>query len=143
MGRYAYSDITTLVTSAGTVTFNTVSGLGAFYIDAKRSSGLGMPRVRSPIDNKGQTDGYLLHDFFLEGKHLLLAGTVVPTSNTDADRDTMCAALESALTSIIRATGTLNIGGGGSLTVKCDIGADFPAVDANVKGFVFGLVSAA
>jgi hypothetical protein len=142
MPRYGYNDITTLVTGGGTITFNSVSGLGAFYIDPGRSSGLGMPKVRAPIDNAGQTDGYILHDFFLEGKHILLAGTVVATSGTTSDRDSLCEDLEQALTSIIRTTGTLNCGGSVALTVKCDIAADFPQVGATTKGFVFGLVSA-
>ena len=142
MARYGYSDIGTLVTPAGTITFNAVAGLGAFYIDPQRSSGLGMPKIRAPIDNRGQTDGYLLHDFFLEGRHLLLAGTVVPTSGLAADRDAMCEDMEQALTSILRANGTLNIGGGVSFTVKCDIAADFPAVQGVLKGFVFGLATA-
>jgi len=135
----SFSDITTLVTSGGTITFNAASG-NTYLIDPSRCSGLGMGRVRAPIDDKGQTSGYLLHDFFEEGTHMLIAGVLVV--DTTANRNTQMDNLKAALRSILTTTGTLNFGAGGSLAVQCDIGADFPVWSANVKGFVFGLVSA-
>ncbi len=145
MPGYTYRNITTLVTPAGTLTFNAASG-DRYLIDPARSSGLGMPKVRSPIDNKGQTDGYLLHDFFLEGRHLLLAGDMaIDSATTEAGvvtaRDALASDMETKLTSILRATGTLNFSAGSALTVKCELGVDFSGVW--LKSFVFGLVSAA
>lgn len=139
-----YSDITTLVTPGGTLTFNAASG-DTYFIAPGSSTGLGMRKVRAPIDNKGQTDGYILHDFFLEGRHLLIAGEMlIRSSSTEAGvvaaRNTLADAMVTALASIIRATGTLNFGAGGPYTVKCDMAADFPGTFQ--KGFVFGLVSA-
>lgn len=135
----SFSDITTLVTSGGTITFNAASG-NTYLIDPERCSGLGMGRVRAPIDNKGQTSGYILHDFFEEGTHMLIGGVIV--ADSVANRNTMMDNLKTALRSILTTTGTLSFGAGGSLAVQCDIGVDFPVWSVSVKGFTFGLVSA-
>jgi hypothetical protein len=133
----SFWDITSLVTPGGTITFNALTG-NAYEIDPDKSSGLGMGQIRAPIDNKGQTSGYLIHEFFEEGTHLLLAGVI--RADTVANRNTMMDNLKTALRSILAADGTLN-GIGGGLTVRCDIGADFPHISTQVKGFVFGLVT--
>jgi hypothetical protein len=141
---YHYSDITTLVCSGGTLTFNELTG-DTYAIDPARSSGLDMPRVRAPIDNKGQTDGYILHDFFKEGRHVVLGGVlVVRSSGTEAGylsaRDALLDDLVAKLSTALTATAALNFGTGSPLTVKCDVGAEFSG--AVQKSFVFGLVSA-
>ncbi len=143
MAAYTYSSITTLVTPGGTLTFNATSG-DTYLIAPARCSGLGMPKVRAPVDLAGQTDGSILHDFFLEGRHLLLAGDlVIRSASTEATwvtaRDTLANSMVTALTSILRATGTLNFSGGTAITVKCELGSEFPG-DWH-KAFVFGLAS--
>jgi hypothetical protein len=136
----SFSDITTLVTGGGTITFNQATG-NTYWIDPTKSSGLGMGQIRAPIDNKGQTSGYILHTFFEEGTHLILAGVLV--ADTTANRNTQMVNLKAALRSILTTTGTLNFGAGDTAAVKCDIGCDFPQWSGNVKGFVFGLVTSA
>lgn len=140
-----FSDIDTLTTPAGTISFNDDTG-DTLFVDPKRSSGMGMPLVRAPIDNKGQTDGYIVHPFFLEGRHLVLAGMLlIRSAATEAGyrtaRDALSSGTEAKLRSILQADGTLTIGAA-TLTVRCDLGVDFPAIEGMDKGFVFGLVSA-
>jgi len=142
----AYSDITTLVTPAGTLTFNAATG-DTYWVDPKRSSGLGMGEIRNPTDDKGQTDGSILHDFFERGQQLLLAGdlrvrSAVTESGYVSARDVLSGSMVTKLRSILRATGTLNFGSGATVICKCNLKADFPALEGVAKGFVFGLVSA-
>lgn len=135
-----YSDITTLVTPGGTITFNAATG-NTYLIDPSRCSGfIGTGQVRNPVDHRGQTSGYILHDFFEEGARGVLAGVIV--ADTTANRNTMQDALKAALRSILTTTGTLTITGLGSVAVQFELGLDFPMIGANVKGFQFGLVSA-
>jgi hypothetical protein len=145
---FGYQQIQSLVTPAGTVTFNADTG-DTLFLDPRRSSGLGSSRVRAPIDNRPQTDGYLLHDFFEEGQHLVLAGDVVIRSATSeagvvAARDALLTDLVLKLKSILRADGTLVFSGGGSQTVRCELLPEITSSDSGPmqKSFVFGLVSA-
>jgi hypothetical protein len=134
----SYSDITTLVTSGGTITFNAATG-NTYWIDPARSDGLDSVQLRKPFDNKGQADGFLVHDGFEEGLHLVLAGVLVV--DTVANRDTQIANLKAALRSIKSSTGTLNFGAGGSLSVEWELGVSFPQWNGWVKGFRFGLIA--
>lgn len=134
----SYSDITTLVTGGGTITFNAVSG-NTYLLDPLSCDGLDEVRLRKPIDNKGQTDGFIVHDGFEEGLHLVLAGVIV--ADTTANRNTMMTSLKTALRSIKSTTGTLNFGAGGSISVEWELGIDFPVWSANVRRFMFGLVA--
>jgi hypothetical protein len=135
--------MTTLVTPGGTLTHNAASG-DTYFIDPKRSVGLGMGEIRDPMDDKAQTDGFILHDFFEKGAMLVPAGVVLARSDTTGvtGADTLMAAMVTALRSILRATGTLNFGSGAALTVKCHMRADFPSLEGDLKGFIYGLVSA-
>lgn len=133
----SFSDITSISTPGGTITFGSANG--QWLVDPERSSGLGMGRVRAPIDNKGQTTGYILHDFLEEGMHFLLAGVLIAADA--AQRNTMQTDGKTALRSIFTTTGTIN-GTGWGVAVKCDIGIDYPHISTYVKGFVFGLVTA-
>lgn len=135
----SFSDITTLVTGGGTITFNAATG-NTFLLDPSRCSGLGMAQIRAPIDNKGQTSGYILHDFFEEGTHMILSGVLV--ADTVANRNAQMTNLKAALRSILTTTGTLNFSSGEAPAVKCEIGVDFPVLNAHLKLFVFGLVTA-
>lgn len=135
-----YSDITTLVTGGGTITFNATTG-NTYLIDPGRCSGLiGSGEIRNPVDDRGQQSGFLLHDFFEKGARGVLAGVIV--ADTVANRNTMQANLKTALRSILTTTGTLNFSGGESLAVQFELGCDFPVFGGNVKLFQFGLVSA-
>jgi len=135
--------MTTLATPAGTITHNAASG-DTLWVDPKRSVGLGMGEIRNPIDDKAQTDGFLLHDFFEKGAMLLPAGVVLARTDTTGNtgRDALMADTVTKLRSILRATGTLNFGSGATLVVKCHMRADFPTIEGDLKGFVYGLVSA-
>ena len=135
-----YSDITTLVTSGGTITFNASTG-NTYLIDPAQCRGLiGTGEIRNPVDDRGQTDGFLLHDFFEKGARGVLGGVIV--ADSVANRNTMQDSLKTALRSIKTTTGTLNFSGGSSLAVQFDLACDFPVWSGPVKGFIFGLVSA-
>lgn len=138
-----WSDLTTLVTPGGTLTHNAAAG-DTYFIDPRRSTGLGMGEIRDPMDDKALTDGFILHDFFERGAMLVVAGEVLARSDTTgtAGADALMAAMTSALRSILRATGTLNFGSGATLTVKCRLKADYPTIEGDLKGFIYGLVSA-
>ncbi len=138
-----WSDLSTLVTPAGTLTFNAASG-DTYWVDPKRSVGLGMGEIRNPIDDKGQTDGFLLHDFFEKGSMLLRAGLVLARTDTTGitGANALMSGMTTKLRSILRATGTLSFGSGAALTVKCNVRADYQTIEGDLKGFVFGLVSA-
>jgi hypothetical protein len=141
---YTYDYIDTLVTPGGTLSLNDAIG-DTYRLAPKRCSGLGMAKVRTAIYPKGQTHGFILGTFFLEGLNLLLAGdiTIRSVSTEQAVRDAreaMCVAAVAACSSILDTTGTLNFVGGTSLAVKCNLAFE-PQGDF-FKSFVFGLVSA-
>lgn len=138
-----WSDMTTLVTPGGTLTHNAASG-DTYFVAPRDSRGLGMGEIRNPLDDKGQTDGFILHDFFEKGAVLVPAGTILARSDTvgTAGADALMAAMVTALRSILRATGTLNFASGAALTVKCYIAPEFPTIEGDLKGFRYGLVSA-
>ncbi len=136
-----YSDITTLVTGGGTLTFNAATG-NTFLLDPSRCTGIiGTGEIRNPVDKKGQTSGYILHDFLEGGGRGVLGGVIVV--DTVANRNTMQDELKTKLRTILTTTGTLNFSGGATLAVKFELGCDFPVISAHIKGFQFGLVSAA
>lgn len=134
----SYSDITTLVTAGGTITFNAATG-NTYLVDPLASTGLDAVKLRKPVDHKGQTDGYIRHQGFEEGDRILLSGVIV--ADTTANRDAMIGSLKTALASIKSSDGTLNFGTSTALSVQWDVGVDFPRLSANVVRFVFGLVT--
>lgn len=134
----SYSDITTLATSGGTITFNAATG-NTYLLDPAACTGLDGVVLDKVIDPKGQTDGFIIHDGYEDGLHLLLSGVIV--ADTVANRNTMIANLKTALRSIKSTTGTLSFGAGGTITVEWEVGVDFPTLGSNVKRFVFGLVA--
>lgn len=139
----AWSDLTTLVTPGGTLTHNALTG-DTYWVDPRRSTGLGMGEIRAPLDDRGQTDGFLLHDFFERGAMLVVAGEILARSDTTGTsaRDALMASMVTALRSILRSTGTLSFGSGASLTVKCNLRPEFTTLEGTRKGFTYGLVSA-
>lgn len=136
----SYSDITTLVTPGGTITFNAASGPPTYFIDPARCSGLiGTGEIRNPVDDKGQTSGFLIHTFFEKGARGVIGGQL--HALTTVDRETLKANLKAALRSILTTTGTLNFSGGASLAVRFELGCDFPHISGIAYGFQFGLVA--
>lgn len=138
----------TLTTPGGTVTFNAATG-DTYLHDPGSCQGLDMAEVRAPIDNAPQTDGGLVHNFFLGPRHVTLGGELlVRTGTTEASTATARNVLEAALTaaclSIIRADGTYSwTPTGGALhtiTVRCDIPVNYPG--GFLKTYLFGLVAA-
>ena len=133
-----YSEITTLVTPGGTITFNAASG-DTYFLDPDGCSGLiGTGEIRNPVDNKGQTSGFLVHTFFEQGARGVLAGQL--HCDSAAARNAMQDTLKAALRSILTTTGTLNFTGGQAIVVKFELGLDFPQISGIRKGFRFGLV---
>lgn len=138
-----WSEMTTLVAPGGTLTFNAAAG-DTYFVDPKRSDGLGMGEIRNPLDDKGLTDGFNLHDFYEKGALLLVAGVVLARTDTTgtAGADTLMANMTTALRSILRATGTLNFSNGAALTGKVYGRAKYPTLEGDLKGFEFMFVSA-
>jgi spore coat protein U-like protein len=134
----SYSDITTLVTGGGTITFNATTG-NTYLIDPAASSGLDGVELRKQIDKRAQTDGLIAHDGFEDGLHLVLAGVIV--ADTVTNRNSMISALKTALRSIASTTGTLNFGSTPSITVEWELGVEFPVWRGHVRGFRFGLLA--
>lgn len=134
----SYSDITTLVTGGGTITFNALTG-ETFLLDPGNCAGLDGVKLRKPVDNKGQTDGFIVHPGFEEGLHLVIAGVVI--ADSVASRDSMMGGLKTALRSIKSSNGTLNFGSSPSISVQWEVGLDFPHLGGTYKRFTFGLVA--
>jgi hypothetical protein len=131
------------------ITFNDDSDDQVYIVNI---GGLGMPQLRTPIDNVPFGDGGLVHDFWEGPRHLIIDGLFLITSTAVMDdivviRNDFEDDLITALTSIERADGTLTWTPQGQsqrqLTVRCDVPVDF-AHDANwtVETFAFGLVAA-
>lgn len=144
MAEYSFSSITTLVTPSGTITFNAATG-DTLWVDPSQCRGLvGPAEVRSPMDDKGQTDGSILHIFYRKGQAGVLGGWFLARTDVTGvtGRDALMTDTETKLESLMSAsTGTLNFAGGGSITVKCRA-ANFFTVNGNVKGYLIDLVSA-
>ncbi len=145
MAEYSYDRISTLTTPSGTITFN-VLGSDTLLIDPPQCRGLlGPSEVRAPVDDKGQTDGSLLHTFYRKGRQGVLGGIFVSPSDTTgvSGRDTLMTDTETKLESLMGiSTGTLTFSGGGSITgLKCRA-ASFFTVQGTLKGFLIELVAA-
>lgn len=114
--------------------------------------GLDGPPIRAPIDNRPQTDGGLVHDFYFGPRHVLVEGFFLIQS-TDVQqqilsiRNDMETALLAAHMDILRADGTWGWTPYGetarSLTVRGDVPVQYRHVDNFVTlAFAFGLVAA-
>lgn len=145
MADWSYSNISTLVTSAGTFTFNHASN-DTVLIDPSASTGLGTSQVRTSIFKKGQASGYFYAAPFLEeGQHLVLTGVVRITSAatdtaTVTARDVVLTSLRTHCKAILATEGTLTIGSD-TLAVRCEMLPE--PHDAFLKTVTFGLVAAA
>jgi len=143
-----YSAVFTLTTPASTLTLNASSG-DTYLLDPTLCSGLDMAPLRTPIDDKPQAHGGIVHNFWKGARHVTLSGLLyVVSASTDsgvaAARNTLEDGLVAALESILQADGTLQFtpsgGSSRSLTVRCDVPVTYSG--GFVKNFVFGLVAA-
>lgn len=145
MSNWSYSDVSTLVTSAGSFTFNHATN-DTVLLDPDSCTGLGTSEVRSSIFKRGQSDGYFYAAPFLEsGQNLVLTGLVrITSAATEAAsvtaRDVVLTSLRTHCKAILATEGTLNIGSD-SLSVRCEM---LPtAHGAFLKTVTFSLVSTA
>lgn len=139
----------TLTTPGGMVIFNDDS-LDQFYIT--EITGLGIPSLRTPIDNVPLGDGGLIHDFWKGPRHIGIEGILLIESTTIGDeivdiRNEMELELTDALESILRNDGSFSftpIGQGTrTFTVRHDIPLEFRHIENYLtEQFTFGLVAA-
>lgn len=142
MAGSGYSDITSLVTPAGSIAFvSPISASEGLVLDPKQCTGIGSGDVRASVDDRAGESGYILHpEWYETGSTFVLAGILRyadPAVRNAAQADT-----KTKLRSLLSAAGTLNFSGAPSATVRWYLAVDFPAIDAHLKGFRFGLISA-
>lgn len=149
MAEFGYNAITSLVTPGGSIPWNTGSG-DHFFADPARCGGLGVSEIRGSDDERGQSDGLLLHPRFLGGQQISLLGIAyILSSGTDPGyataRDAFLTDARTKLKTAINADGTLNFAGGQAITVRTRaIGAPAsePALGPATKSMLIVLVSA-
>lgn len=122
-----------------------------YYVTEIR--GLESPSLRTPTDPVPLGDGELIHTFYYGATHITFEGLIwIPPTYGDmntivAQRNTMTAALKSAVNSILAADGTLTFTPtGGSLQtitgVRYEVGLQTPQADNyNSLQFSFGLIT--
>ena len=144
----------TLTTGGGTVTFNDgVLGDGADKYWLSSINGLDGPVIRAPVDLVPFGDGGIVHTFRKGPRRPVFDGMLLIESSRSqsvcqARRNTLVAALETALNSILTTTGTLTWTPDGqaarSLAVFYEVGLSVSYSDNYaVANFSFGLVSEA
>jgi hypothetical protein len=139
----------TLTTPGGTINFNDGSA-NQYYLSTV--GGLDGPTIRAPIDDRPQTDGGIVHDFFAGPRHITFEGVLLIQSTHIMNsvvqiRNTMEDNLRTAVVSLLRADGTLAWTPQGksarSLTVRHDVPLDFTNIENYLLlQFHFGLVAA-
>ena len=139
-----WSDLTTWVTPAGTLTFNETTG-DTYFVDPGRSSPLGAGEAQGAVDPKGQTDGSLVHFFFERGALLIPAGVILARTDTTGTTgaDALMADMTTKARSALRADSTLNFGGGAAIVGRCNVLPAYPTIQGDLKGWFFGFVSEA
>jgi hypothetical protein len=137
-----WSDLTTWVTPAGTLTFNEATG-DTYFVDPRRSGPLGAGEAEGAVDPKGQTDGSLVHSFYENGALLVPAGVILARTDTTGitGADALMSDMMAKARSALRANSTLNFGSGAAIVGRCNILPTFPPLDGDLKGFIFGFVS--
>jgi hypothetical protein len=138
-----YSCVFTLTTPGGTITFNSGSG-DEYVLNPEQCSGLDQAPLRTPSDDRPQTDGALVFNRKRKARFPVLAGILLNRTGTATARNTMENNLRTALESIEGANGTLawtpTGGSARSLTVRSEIPLECPG--GFVKSFMFGLIAA-
>lgn len=138
-----YGCVFTLTTPGLDITFN--SGTDRYELDPTQCSGLDVsPDLRVPVFDAPQDHGGIVFPGKKKARHIVLAGTLLPASNDNDDRNVMAENLGLALEEILEADGTLSWTPTGlsarSLTVRYEI--PLRTNGAWVKTFQFGLVAA-
>ncbi len=122
MAEWSYTAIDKIQAPGGDIQMNG-SATDSWFVDPTRSTGLGEVDIRGQDDEKGQTDGLLLHPRFLGGQRIGLhsIGHILSAS-TDPGyvtaRDALIDSTLSRLKSMVNADGALHFIGGGSITVR-------------------------
>jgi hypothetical protein len=139
----------TLTTPGGIIAFNDGS-TDEFFITT--ISGLEAAQIRAPVDNRPQTDGGIVHDFFFGPQQITVDGIFRIRSSYVQNtiltvRNEMTEDLRTALNSILRADGTLAwtpLGQSAeSLTVRYHVALQPSHVDNYLNlAFSFGLIAA-
>lgn len=137
-----YNAPATLTTPWGALSFNAATK-PTYYADASKCAGLDMAPVRATVEDKPTSDGGIVHNAYLGARHITLGGALV--CDTLTDRQTLEDNLNAALTSILRADGSLvwHPADGSTrtiTTVRCEIPASFDGYLQ--KNYLFGLVAA-
>lgn len=142
----------TLVTPAGTITFNSDTG-DTYLFDPTQCSGLDMVPLRITVDDKPVTDGGIVFPAFKTARHITRGGQLIVRtaagSGYAAARNALEDTLNAALESIQPVDGdggptgtyiwTPEGSGARSVAVYCEIPATYSG--ANAKTFLFGLVA--
>ncbi len=138
-----------------TIVFNQYTdpftGHDQYYITEIR--GLESPALRTPVDSIPLGDGALVHPFWFGPRHIAIEGIILVQSVSIEDhiveiRNTMTDNLVSALTSILRADGTLTFDPQGAsssrtITVRYEVGLETTHTDNyHSLAFSFGLIAA-
>jgi hypothetical protein len=132
----------TLYTPAGSTVFNPPSGGDGFYC-TQDTTGLDQAAVRSTVDDRGQTAGFIVHDGLEAGLRPTIVAQYKICTGSIADRDAAIAALVAQLRSIVAADGLLTrdtLDGERTLTVRCEINLQSSG-GPQLKQVIFGLVS--
>lgn len=141
-----FSSPAQLISLGGAILFNQDYANGDNYFITDVDGLDGFP-VRAPMDDKAQTSGGILHDFFAGPRHLTVTGLLLPGSSLASRRNLMEKNLRIACRNML-----LNDDEGFwrwqpdgeallSLVVKCDQQPTYPGPGV-LKQFIFGLVAA-
>ena len=149
MAEWSYSAIDLIMTPSGNIPCNTGSG-DHFFIDPGRSTGLGVSEIRGTDDEKGQTDGLLLHPRYYGGQQIgLLCIALILSATSDPGyvtaRDTFLTDARTKLKAMVNADGTLHFSGGQAITVRTRVigpPQSEPALGMTTKSVLVQLVSA-
>ena len=141
-----WSGAHSLITPAGTITFNASTG-DTYLHDPNTCVGLdGSGPLRTARDPRPLTDGSLQHPSFLDGRTVTIGGTIIIRSaSTEAAvvtaRNTMEDALSTALDSILNTTGVYQwvLTGGSTRHVGVRYDSTILYSGAWLKSYLFGL----
>jgi len=148
MAEWSYSAIDKITTGGGDVPFNGFA-TDYWFVDPGRSTGLGVSDIRGSDDERGQSDGLILHPRFYGGQQIALQSiATIISATTDPGyvtaRDTLLTDTRTKLKTIVNADGTLHFTGGQTITVRTRaIGPpQSSAIGPSVKEMLIVLVSA-
>jgi hypothetical protein len=148
--EYSYERISSIQTPSGNIPCNTGSG-DEFFIDPRRSDGLGGSEIRAQIDERGQDHGWLFPAPFLKaGQQIALhCIVVIRSAGTDPGyrtaRDAFIDDAKTKLYSTLASTGTLVVGASSITGVRAKVVSppiSEPQLGPDWKSMLVVLVSA-